>query len=390
MPRRIDISTKQGMSKWVRGITRDIEREFAKNPIAIPVEPHGGGATGLSAVSPPGSSGADMLVDRLSEIEYRALEHARALESEGQPVTVENFAPVLASMAERSGLEVALELAKGLRSKGLLRIGQKAVGDCYLTPEGHAAIQSIEGRQKDRSRRRQRSRWDLLSWIDGTTEPNTGTRVSLGDFDGSADFLPYTPDEVAAAASHLADANLIESTGGLGMPHRLVLVTEAGREHLDNATAGTALPTAASPFVKPVDSTTNNYFGPVFNNGDHAQVAVGDHNSQHQEHNVVEQVSAGYEQLVVVLAGLLQNIDSFELSEEDATDLREQVEVVRAEVVDVDPAVTPDRSAVKRGVQIIKGLLAPAWAGAQAAITTESTKGTGQVLEQLYNGNLLG
>ncbi len=390
MPRRIDISTEQGMSKWVRGITRDIEREVAKNPIAIPVEPHGGGATGLPAVSPPGSSGEDMPVDRLSEIEYRALEHARALESEGRPATVENFVPVLASLAEGSGLEVALELAKGLRAKGLLRIGQKAVGDCYLTVEGKAAVQTIEERQKDRSRRRQHSRWDLLRWVDRTTEPTPGARVSLGEFNGSADFLPYTPQEVAAAAKHLAEANLIDSTSGLGMPHGLVWITEAGREYLDNPRPTATQLAESSPLVKQGDSTTHNYYGNVFTAGDHAQIAVGDHNSQHQEHNVVEQVSDGYEQLVVVLAGLLQNIDSFDLAEEDVTDLREQVEVFRAEVVDVDPAVTPDRSVVKRGVQIIKGLLAPAWAGAQAAIATESTKGTGQLLEQLYNGNLLG
>lgn len=322
MPRRIDISTKQGMSKWVRGIARDMEREFAKNPISIPVESHGGvGTTGLPAVSPPGSSGEDMAVDQLSEAEYRALMCAREIESAGQTFFVDDI--------NATRLEEKIELATGLSSAGFLIRGLRAGGDYALAVKGKKALEVVHDRQQDRSRRRQRSRWDLLRWIDDTTEPTPGTRVSLREFDGSADFLPYTDQEVAAAASYLAEANLIESIGSLGVSHNLVRVTEAGREHRDNPTPFTASPAAASPFVKPADSTSHHYYGTVVNAGDYAQVAVGDHNSQHQEHNV-EQVSAGYEQLVAVLAELLQNIDSFELSEEDAADLREEIGVVRA------------------------------------------------------------
>ena len=385
MPRRIDIGTKQGMSKWVRGIARDMEREFAKNPISIPVETHGGVASGFPAVAPPGSSREDMdVADRLSEDQYRVLVCVREIESTGQMPLIDDF--VAAHADGEGGLRVVAETAQILRSLGLIRGGQRAAGDYYLTTAGKAALKSVEDRQKDRSRRRKRCSWDLLCWIDNMTDPTPGARRSLGEFDGSADFLPYTPQEVADAAGQLEEANLIDSARGLGHPHPLVQITAAGREHRDNPTTGTR-----SPFVKQAEPTIHHHYGAgtVIHTGDHSQVAVGDHNSQHQEHTVVEQVSAGYEQLVTVLAELLQNIDSFELSEEDAANLREEIEVVRAEVVDIDPTATPDRNVVRRGVQVIKGLLAPAWVGAQAAITTESAKGTGQLLEQLFNGNLL-
>lgn len=387
MPRRIDIGTKQGMNKWVRGIARDMEREFAKNPISIPVETHGGvGATGWAAVSPLGSSGEDMIVDRLSEPEYRALVRTRELEADGQVVFVDDFVPVL----DNGGPEAVFEVLHSLSSAGLLRKGQRAADDCYLTAAGKAALKIVEDRQKDRSRRRKRSSWDLLCWIDNTTDPTPETRRPLGEFEGSADFLPYTDEEVAAAASHLADANLIDSSRGLGQPYPLVWITAAGRAHRDNPATGMASQAAGSPFVKSAEPAVHHHYGdgPVIHAGDYAQVAVGDHNSQHQEHNVVEQVSPGYEQLVSLLTELLENIDSFELSEEEATELREEIEMVRGEVVNVEPTATPDGRVVKRSVQAVKGLLAPAWNGAKTTITAESAKGTSHLLDQLFNGGL--
>ena len=345
------------------------------------------------------------VVDELTDDHYRLLFHLADREAEQGAASVNDARELL-------GEDTGDLLLFHLRDLGLLRQGKRAMGDDFhLTAEAKVALQLVRDRQQDRGHRRRQSRTDLLRWLDSNTTPDPQSRVSLATFEGSADQLVYTPEEVAAAVNHLTSQKLISASHRgavaartVGDPNFQVWITEPGREFLDAGATGTSPTPAAGDSesasyiggmhhthhynVQPVAGPTHHYYGPVVNTGNHAQVSVGDHNSQRQEHNVVEQVSAGYEQLVEVLVGLLENVDAYGLSAEDAEGLRDEVEIVRGEVINTQPDATPDRSRVTKAVRAIKGVLADTYAsarlGANAAVRGESQ----QLLEQLFNGGL--
>lgn len=343
------------------------------------------------------------VVDELTDNHYRLLLRLADREAELGAASVNDARELL-------GEDDGDLLLFHLRDIGLLRQGKQAMGDDFhLTAEAKVALEKIRDRQQDRGHRRRQSRTDLLRWLDTNTTPDPQSRVSLATFEGSADQLVYTQEEVAAAVNHLITQRLISASHRgaaaartVGDPNFQVWITEAGREFLDEGATGTS-PTPARAGdsqsgsyiggthtynVQPVAGPTHHYYGPVVNTGNHAQVSVGDHNTQRQEHNVVEQVSAGYEQLVEVLVGLLENVDAYGLSAEDAEGLRDEVEIVRGEVINTQPDATPDRSRVAKAVRAIKGVLADTYAsarlGANAAVQGESQ----QLLEQLFNGSL--
>ncbi len=330
------------------------------------------------------------VVDELTDNHYRLLFRLADREAELGAASVNDARELL-------GEDDGDLLMFHLRDLGLLRQGKRAGGDDFhLTAEAKVALEQIRDRQQDRGHRRRKSRHDLLCWLDTQTTPDPASRVPLATFKGSADQLGYTPEEVAGAYAYLISQKLMSSThrtialSSYNDPRVLVWITDAGREYLDEGVVGSSPKAAHAPAGEPpaTGTTNHHYYGNVFNAGDHAQVAVGDHNSQHQEHNVVEQVSPGYEQLVEVLAGLLKNVDAYGLSAEDAEDLREEVEIVRGEVIRAVPDTAPDHSRVKKAVRAIKGVLADAYASARLGANTAVQGESQQLLEQLFHGGL--
>ncbi|GAA1484699.1 hypothetical protein [Brachybacterium fresconis] len=129
----------------------------------------------------------------------------------------------------------------------------------------------------------------------------------------------------------------------------------------------------------PAATTVNNYNGPVVTvNGDHAQLAWDNQNvTQTQEHS--EQVAPGYEQLAQLLTDILASLSSFQLDETDGAELRENANLVLQEVVKSEP----DQGIVRRGVTLIKGLLAPISAGLGKAATEETAEAAREVIDAL-------
>lgn len=132
------------------------------------------------------------------------------------------------------------------------------------------------------------------------------------------------------------------------------------------------------PLRVPVDAETrhsaptvvNHYSAPVVTvNGDHAQVSW-DGGTNIQSHDQSQRVAEGYEDVAKTLADLLGHLTDLGLSDEDAQDLREAGEQVLAEVTQDEP----DRRKVRRGVQVLKGLLAPVATGVSQAVTSESAE----------------
>ena len=136
----------------------------------------------------------------------------------------------------------------------------------------------------------------------------------------------------------------------------------------------------ANGVALPAATTVNNYNGPTVTvTGDYAQIAWG--NSDVKQTQQTQQIAPGYENLARLLTDLLASVDSFGLSAEDVDEVRESAGSVLSEVVTGEPRP----SFVKRGVTMIKGLLAPIAAGASKAVTEETAEATRQVIEALGN-----
>lgn len=131
----------------------------------------------------------------------------------------------------------------------------------------------------------------------------------------------------------------------------------------------------------PPATTVTNYNGPVVTvTGNHAQVAWGNHDvAQSQEH--AEQVALGYEELADLVTRLVASFPSLALDPDDETEARTTGETILREVVKTEP----DRSVVKRGVTMLKGLLAPVSSGVSKAVTQESADFAQQMIESLGN-----
>lgn len=131
----------------------------------------------------------------------------------------------------------------------------------------------------------------------------------------------------------------------------------------------------------PAATTVHNYHGPVVTvSGDHAQIAWGNE-EVHQTQNRVDQVAPGYEELARLVADLLANLPTFSLNEADEDEIRVNAETVLNEVIKVEP----DQGVIKRGLTMLKGILAPVGAGLSKAVTEESAEAAREVIDGLGN-----
>lgn len=129
----------------------------------------------------------------------------------------------------------------------------------------------------------------------------------------------------------------------------------------------------------PSATTVHNYNGPVVTvNGDHAQVAWNNHDVR-QDSNASEQVAPGYEQLAQLLTDVLASLPRLGLDEADANDLSQSAAGVLREVTQEEPKP----SAVRYGVTLIKGLLAPLATGLGNAVEQETTDTARDIIDAL-------
>lgn len=135
----------------------------------------------------------------------------------------------------------------------------------------------------------------------------------------------------------------------------------------------------ASGLVAGGATTVNNYHGPVVTvTGDNAQLAWSGTGDVAQTQDRVEQIAPGYEEVARALAGLIANLGELGLGE-DESEARQQADSVLAEIV----KPSPDKGMVKRGLTMIKGLLAPVATGVSAAVTAESSEAARHLIDAL-------
>ncbi|HCX86209.1 MAG TPA: hypothetical protein DHV14_13970 [Micrococcales bacterium] len=127
-------------------------------------------------------------------------------------------------------------------------------------------------------------------------------------------------------------------------------------------------------------ATVVNYHGPVVTvTGDHAQLAWN--NETVKQGQKVQPIAEGYETLAATIAELLALLDQLDLDPSDAQDAREQSRELLEEVT----KEAPDRNAVRRGVTMLKGLLAAAGTGVRTGVSAESAEAARALIEQLGN-----
>lgn len=125
--------------------------------------------------------------------------------------------------------------------------------------------------------------------------------------------------------------------------------------------------------------TTVNYNGPVVQvTGDHAQLAWGN-NVVNQTQDRIEQIAPGYEDLAKILTTLLAASPQLELADADKEALEQEVGALLSQVTEAEP----DAGVLKKGITMVKGLLAPVIAGASTGISAEATELVRSTIEQL-------
>lgn len=124
---------------------------------------------------------------------------------------------------------------------------------------------------------------------------------------------------------------------------------------------------------------TTVYNAPVVTiHGDRAQVAWGN-NEVHQATADQREIAPGFEAIAQALASTIQGLVDIALADED----RRTAEDAAHEVLDEVTKDHPDRGVIKRGVAVVKGILAPLAVGAQAGISDSAREWAKTAVEQL-------
>ncbi|MFJ4175268.1 hypothetical protein [Microbacterium sp. NPDC089696] len=126
----------------------------------------------------------------------------------------------------------------------------------------------------------------------------------------------------------------------------------------------------ASDVRLPAATTINNYHGPVVTvTGDGAQLAWDNHDVA-QGQARFQQVATGYEELADLVTRLLAGVGTFKLDPADQAELVAAGEEILHEAVKDDP----DRGLVRRGITMLKGVLAPIASGVAKAVSDETAE----------------
>lgn len=124
----------------------------------------------------------------------------------------------------------------------------------------------------------------------------------------------------------------------------------------------------ASGVTFPAGTITNNYHGPVVTvHGDNAQLAW-DNQTVNQTQN--QDIAPGYEELTKVVTGLLASLPALGLSGDDEQEAKDAAVSVLGEVVEDEP----DQGRIRRGIIMLKGLLAPIATGVGTTISGEAAE----------------
>jgi hypothetical protein len=129
-------------------------------------------------------------------------------------------------------------VVRALKERGLVRVDGRLSPHYFTTAEGTREVQDMQARRASRRHRRAAALDHLLEWVDSNS-PSRDTRLDRDKFDGSADLVPFTADEVEEAAETLVAAGLLKSRSSAQKRHYLLEVTRVGRDCVDEGLGAT-------------------------------------------------------------------------------------------------------------------------------------------------------
>jgi hypothetical protein len=136
----------------------------------------------------------------------------------------------------------------------------------------------------------------------------------------------------------------------------------------------------------PVETTTINYHGPVVTvQGNNAQLAWGNE-TVNQQHNQVDDIAPGFEELAAQVATILASLPSLGLAEQE----QEEVKSEGAQLLEEVTKTSPDMGIIRRSIVMIKGLLAAVASGVREGVSQESTEAARSVIDGLGQSLHLG
>lgn len=162
----------------------------------------------------------------------------------------------LGGLLDLVGQDDGMAAAIGLSQRGLIQKEQRLTSGYHITAAGRREVELVRARRQDRGRRRVECREQFLRWVDERAGTSIAQRVAREDFDGAADFLPFTMAESEAAAGYLKQHDLIGSMSADQEDHILVWMTERGVDCIDS---GRPIAELVAPPRQSEPSVTNTY-----------------------------------------------------------------------------------------------------------------------------------
>lgn len=184
--------------------------------------------------------------------------------------------------------------------------------------------------------------------------------------------------ELLLAVESLRSENLIKGIETAQTGKHLIRpeLTTKGQNALRSRDVELSLPKMTKPSMPPISSGH-----PVINTyGDNVQIAWGNQ-SVNQSQQYTQEVTPGYEGIAQVIDRLLAHLPNFKLNEADTAEVEDNANVVLQEISREDP----DGNLIKRGLTMIRGLLAPVITGAQQAVSAETQQKASEILNDLSN-----
>jgi hypothetical protein len=121
------------------------------------------------------------------------------------------------------------------------------------------------------------------------------------------------------------------------------------------------------------------YNGPVVNvHGDRAQIAWGNRDV-YQGRKEEQAIAPGFEAITQALVSTLERLAEVGLDDDDRVTAEDAANHVLSEVTKEHP----DRRVIRRGIAVVKGILAPLALGAQAGISDGAREWAKTAVEQL-------
>lgn len=241
-------------------------------------------------------------------------------------------------------------------------------------------ILSAAGRDAARRVRREYrpelARRCVLAFLDNAGGP--AQRPGLEDSHWADDHTgALTEQEINEAADDLEDLRLISGTRTIDDEFYIFKITSAGRRALrgpapigggDNMSASTSHTTTTTTVT-----------------GNHNQIAAGTNGTIHQAMSRDTTTTTTYENIGDIVRVLLEQLPQLPLNQVDMADIRDDAEVVLAEIVTEEP----NRTVMRRALNSLRGLLSPIVLGVNQAVSAEANEIARHTIEQITGSGLV-